>query len=116
MRISEIESQTETEKKGAFVTLLNMLKSKADSGSVVTQVSMKELNQLMNNLGYSINYAEVDSLVKSSDAVNNLIHTYDEESITLATASEVDRKDDEFEPGNQDTVKSMAKRATKRRT
>ena len=66
MRITEIESQTETEKKGALVTLLNMLKTKADRRETGSKISIDSLNKLMSNLGYSIGYPELDSLVKNS--------------------------------------------------
>lgn len=115
MRISEVESQTETEKKGALVTLLNMLKTKADSRKTGSKISIDSLNKLMSNLGYSISYAEINSLVKSSDTIDNLISDYNDEFITLATADTIDSPDNDFEPGNQDTVKKMAKRAAKRR-
>ena len=69
----------------------------------------------MSNLGYGISYAEIDSLVKSSDTVDNLIADYNQEFVTLATADTIDRPKNDFEPGNQDTVKKMAKRASKRR-
>jgi len=115
MRITEIESQAETEKKGALVTLLNMLKTKADRRDTGSKISIDSLNKLMSNLGYAVSYAEIDSLVKSSDTVRNLIADYNQEFVTLATADTIDRPDNDFEPGNQDTVKKMAKRAAKRR-
>lgn len=114
MRITEIESQVENEKKGAFVTLLNMLITKANSANTGATVSIEKLNRLMNNLGHGISYNEINQLVKSSDSINNLIHTYDQETVTLKTNNLPD-EDREFDPGNQDTVKQMAKRATKRR-
>lgn len=116
MRIAEVESQIETEKKGALVTLLNMLKTKADARETGSKISIDSLNKLMSNLGYGIGYAELDSLVKSSDTVDNLIADYNQEFVTLATADTIDNPDNDFEPGNQDTVKKMAKRATKRRS
>lgn len=113
MRITEIESQSETEKKGALVTLLNMLKSKADRRDTGSKLSIDSLNKLMSNLGYSVSYADIDSFVNSSDTVKNLIADYNEEFVTVATSNTIDRPDDKFEPGNQDTVKKMAKRAAK---
>jgi len=115
MRIAEVESQIETEKKGALVTLLNMLKSKADARETGSKISIESLGKLMQNLGYNIGYSELDSLVKSSDTVRNLIADYNEQFVTLATADTIDQPDNDFEPGNQDTVKKMAKRAAKRR-
>ena len=116
MRIAEVESQVETEKKGALVTLLNMFKTKADARETGSKISIDSLNKLMSNLGYNISYAEIDRLVKSSDAVDNLIADYNQEFVTLATADTIDSPDNDFEPGNQDTVKKMAKRAVKRRS
>ena len=116
MRITEIESQPETEKKGAFVTLLNMLKSKADSRKTGSRISIKSLSKLMQNLGYGTNYNEIHSLYQSSDTVKNLIADYNEEFVTIATNDTIDQDNNEFEPGNQDTVKQMAKRATNRRS
>ena len=115
MRITEIESQTETEKKGALVTLLNMLKTKADARKTGSKISIDSLNRLMGNLGYSIGYAEIDSLVNSSDTVANLIADYNEEFVTIATVDTIDQDTDTDKPGNQDTVKQMAKRASSRR-
>jgi hypothetical protein len=115
MRITEIESQTETEKKGALVTLLNMLKAKANTANTGSKISIESLGKLMQNLGYSIGYNEIDSLVKSSNAIKNLVADYNEQFVTLATDDTIDQASDDFEPGNQDTVKKMAKRAAKRR-
>ena len=115
MRITEIESQTETEKKGALVTLLNMLKTKADRRETGSKISIDSLNKLMSNLGYSIGYPELDSLVKSSDTIGNLVADYNQEFVTLATADTIDQDNNTDRPGNQDTVKQMAKRAANRR-
>lgn len=116
MRITEIESQTETEKKGALVTLLNMLKNKADQKKTGSKIPIETLNRLMSNLGHSIAYADIDQLARSNDTVGNLIADYNEEFVTLATANTVDEPKGEFKQGNQDTVKQMAKRATNRRS
>ena len=86
MRITEIESQIETEKKGALVTLLNMLKTKADRRDTGSKISVDSLNKLMSNLGYNIGYAELDSLVKNNNTIRNLVADYNEEFVTLATA------------------------------
>lgn len=115
MRIAEVESQVETEKKGALVTLLNMIKAKADAKNTGSKISIQSLNKLMQNLGHSISYAEIDNLVKNSDAIDNLILDYNSDIITISTNTTIDKADDTLEPGNQDTVKKMAKRATKRR-
>jgi hypothetical protein len=115
MRITEIESQIETEKKGALVTLLNMLKTKADRRDTGSKISVDSLSKLMSNLGYNIGYAELDSLVKSSDTIRNLIGDYNQEFVTLATTDTIDQDNNQDQPGNQDTVKQMAKRAAKRR-
>jgi hypothetical protein len=69
----------------------------------------------MNNLGHSISYEEIDKLVKSSDSIANLIGDYNQDFVTVNTASTIDQELDTEKPGNLDTVKSMAKRATNRR-
>ena len=114
MRIAEVESQVKSEKKGALVTLLTMLKTKADSSESGLTLPFIKLAAFMNNLGHGITYEELNHLVKSSNAVNNLIHTYSPESVTVKT-NNISDTDQEVNPGNQDTVKQMAKRATKRR-
>ena len=115
MRISEVESSIEFEKKGALVTLLNMLKAKADAKQSGLKIPMTSLIKLMHNLGHGISYEEVDKLVKSSDSIANLIGDYNQDFVTVNTASTIDQELDTEQPGNQDTVKSMAKRATNRR-
>lgn len=115
MRLSEIESQNATEKKGSLETLLNMLKAKANQAGTGYKISIDSLNKLMVNLGHSITYAELDSMVKNDETIDNLIADYNQEIITINTNSTIDKDNDEIEPGNQDTVKKMAKRATKRR-
>jgi hypothetical protein len=115
MRISEVESSIEFEKKGAFVTLLNMLKTKADAKKSGLKIPVASLEKLMNNLGHSISYEEIDKLVKSSDSIANLIGDYNQDFVTVNTASTIDQELDTEKPGNLDTVKSMAKRATNRR-
>lgn len=115
MRITEIESQTEIEKKGALVTLLNMLKTKADRRDTGSKISIDSLNKLMSNLGYSIGYPELDILVKRNDTIRNLVADYNKEFVTLSTADTIDQNNTQDQPGNQDTVKQMAKRAANRR-
>ncbi len=115
MRISEVESSVEFEKKGALVTLLNMLKAKADAKQSGLKIPVASLTKLMGNLGHSISYEEIDKMVKSSDSIANLIGDYNQEFVTINTASTIDRDTDAQQPGNQDTVKSMAKRAANRR-
>lgn len=115
MRISEVESSIEFEKKGAFVTLLNMLKTKADAKKSGLKIPVASLEKLMNNLGHSISYEEIDKMVKSSDSIANLIGDYNQDFVTVNTASTIDQELDTEKPGNLDTVKSMAKRATNRR-
>ena len=115
MRISEVESSAEFEKKGAFVTLLNMLKTKADAKQSGLKIPVASLTKLMNNLGHSINFEEIDKLVKSSDSIANLVGDYNQEFVTINTASTIDQDLDTATPGNRDTVKSMAKRAANRR-
>ena len=115
MRLSEIESQGVTEKKGSLVTLLNMLRAKANDKDVGSKISINSLNKLMQNLGHSITYGELDALVKDNETINNLIADYNEEIVTINTDTTIDTDNDTIEPGNQDTVKKMAKRATKRR-
>jgi predicted transcriptional regulator len=115
MRISEVESSIEFEKKGAFVTLLNMLKTKDDAKKSGLKIPLASLEKLMNNLGHSISYEEIDKLVKSSDSIANLIGDYNQDFVTVNTASTIDQELDTEKPGNLDTVKSMAKRATNRR-
>jgi hypothetical protein len=65
--------------------------------------------------GHSISYEEIDKLVKSSDSIANLIGDYNQDFVTVNTASTIDQELDTEKPGNLDTVKSMAKRATNRR-
>ena len=115
MRLSEIESQDVTEKKGSLETLLTMLRSKANTNGVGSKISIDSLNSLMQNLGYSITYAELDALVKNDETIDNLIADYNQEIVTINTDSTIDKDGEEFEAGNQDTVKKMAKRASKRR-
>jgi len=115
MRIAEVESQTETEKKGSLETLLNMIRAKANNKGVGSKISIDSLNSLMQNLGHSITYSELDAFVKSDETIDNLIADYNQEIVTINTDATIDKDNDTLEPGNQDTVKKMAKRATKRR-
>ena len=115
MRISEVESSVEFEKKGALVTLLNMLKTKADAKQTGIKIPIASLQKLMGNLGHSITYEEIDKLVKSSDSIANLIGDYNQDFVTIKTATTIDQEVNPEKPGNQDTVKSMAKRAANRR-
>jgi hypothetical protein len=115
MRIAEVESQIETEKKGALITLLNMIRAKANNRGVGSKISIDSLNKLMQNLGHSITYSELSALVNGSETIDNLIADYNQEIVTINTDATIDKSNDTLEPGNQDTVKKMAKRATKRR-
>ncbi len=115
MRITEIESQTEAEKKGAIVTLLTMLKTRADSKKTGARISIENLNRLLQNVGHGISYEELDQLVQSSDAIDNLIADYNQEFVTIKTVDTLDYEGSKSQPGSRDTVKQMAKRAAKRR-
>jgi len=115
MKLSEIVSQDVTEKKGSLETLLTMLRSKANTRGVGSKISIDSLNSLMRNVGHSITYSELDTFVKNDETIDNLIADYNQEIITLNTDDTIDKDDNAVEVGNQDTVKKMAKRATKRR-
>lgn len=115
MRLSEIESQDVTEKKGSLETLLTMLRAKANTKGVGSKISIDSLNSLMQNVGHSITYSELDAFVKNDETIDNLIADYNKEIVTINTDSTIDKDGEEFEAGNQDTVKKMAKRASKRR-
>lgn len=92
-----------------------MLRAKANDKDVGSKISINSLNKLMQNLGHSITYGELDALVKDNETIDNLIADYNEEIVTINTDTTIDTDNDTIEPGNQDTVKKMAKRATKRR-
>lgn len=117
MRIFEIEARDPgSDKDGALITILNMLRAKADSRQTGSKIPMSSLTQLMQNVGQTFSFQELQGMIDGNPTIDNLIADYNEEFLTIQTNSTMDEpEDDEFEPGNADTVKDMAKRATKRR-
>lgn len=116
MRIFEIEARDpSSDKDGALITILNMLRAKADSRQTGSKIPMGSLTQLMQNVGQTFSYQELQGMIERNPTLDNLVADYNEQFLTIQTNSTMDEPEDEIEPGNADTVKDMAKRATKRR-
>ena len=116
MRIFEIEARDpSSEKDGALITILNMLRAKADNRQTGSKISMASLTQLMQNVGQTFSFQELQGMIEGNPTLNNLVADYNDQFLTIQTNSTMDEPVDDIKPGNADTVKGMAKRATKRR-
>lgn len=125
MRIAEIDDphQKESLKHGSIVTLLNLIKSNADSRGVPAVLSNESFFKLLQNIGYNLSIEEFEQLQGEVPAIGNLVSSMDDEKIVISSKNESDFDDADNDSEIQNTssqdprgtVKKMAKRAAKRR-
>lgn len=115
MRLFEIEPSRLEGPENNLIALLGYLKSKGDQRAAGVKIPMSSVIALMQNTGQNISYDEIEALRQKNDAIKNMIKSVNKDEIILNTGDE-ESSGDTFEPGNENDVEQMAKRATNRRS
>ena len=116
MRLFEIAPQRTQGPEPALMAVLSYLKGKGDQRASGVRVPMSSVIALMQNAGQSVSYDQIQDLKDKNNTINNLIKSMDEDEIILNTHN-IDAVSDnpEYQPGDEQDVAMMAKRAATRR-
>ena len=115
MRLFEIEQTRMQGPENNLIALLGYLKSKGDQRAAGVKVPMSSVIALMQNTGQNISYDEIEALRQKNSAIKNMIKSVNKDEIVLNTNADKEDEGDNFEPGDENDVAQMAKRATARR-
>jgi hypothetical protein len=116
MRLFEIAPQRTEGPEPVLMAILSYLKGKGDQRASGVRVPMSSIEALMQNAGQSITYAEIEDLRQKNQTINNLIKSINQDEIIINTQSNDEVSDDlEYQPGDEQDVAMMAKRAATRR-
>lgn len=116
MRLFEIAPQRTQGPEPVLMAILSYLKGKGDQRSTGIRVPMSSVEALMRNAGQAITYAEIEDLRQKNQTIANLIKSMNDKEIIINTRNDDDVSDEPtFQPGDEQDVATMAKRATARR-
>ncbi len=116
MRLFEIAPQRTEGPEPVLMAVLGYLKGKGDQRAAGVRVPMSSIEALMQNAGQSITYAEIEDLRQKNQTINNLIKSINQEEIIINTQNSDEVSDNpEYQPGDEQDVAMMAKRAATRR-
>jgi hypothetical protein len=116
MRLFEIAPQRTEGPEPVLMAILSYLKGKGDQRAASVRVPMSSIEALMQNAGQSITYAEIEDLRQKNQTINNLIKSINQDEIIINTQSNDEVSDNpEYQPGDEQDVAMMAKRAATRR-
>jgi hypothetical protein len=115
MRLFEIAPPRTEGPEPVLMAVLSYLKGKGDQRASGVRVPMSSIEALMNNAGQSITYAEIENLKNKNQTIANLIKSMNQKEIIINTQSNDEVSDDpQYQPGDQQDVAMMAKRAATR--
>jgi hypothetical protein len=115
MRLFEITPTRPEGPEPALMAILSYLKGKGDQRASGVRVPMSSIEALMQNAGQSITYAELESLRQKNQTIQNLIKSMNQDEIIINTQNNDEVSDNpEFQPGDEQDVAMMAKRAATR--
>lgn len=116
MRLFEIAPQRTQGPEPVLMAILSYLKGKGDQRASGVRVPMSSVIALMQNAGQSITYYEIEDLMKKNQTISNLIKSIDQDEIIINTHNNDEVSDNpEYQPGDEQDVAMMAKRAATRR-
>jgi hypothetical protein len=111
MKLLEVAPDFVKSQAGVLMTILQYLESKIKAG---TQIPMTNITKLMNNAGYSFNYDNLQELIQSTPAIENMISDYNKDHIVLGKESVADKEPDQSDIEKQNaTVDKMASKAAR---
>jgi hypothetical protein len=94
MKLLEVAPDFVRSQVGTLMTILQFLQSKTEPGA---KIPMQNVTNLMNNAGYPFDWRTLDGLKKKYKALDELIGSYDEDSLTIGSS-----EDEDDNLGNQD--------------
>jgi len=94
MKLLEVAPDFVRSQVGTLMTILQFLQSKTEPGA---KIPMQNVTNLMNNAGYPFDWRTLDGLKKKYKALDELIGSYDEDSLTIGSS-----EDENDNLGNQD--------------
>jgi type II secretory pathway component PulC len=98
------------------MAVLSYLKGKGDQRATGVRVPMSSIEALMQNAGQSITYAELENLRQKNQTIQNLIKSINQDEVIINTQNNDEVSDNpEYQPGDEQDVAMMAKRAATRR-
>jgi hypothetical protein len=108
MKLLEVAPDFVRSQVGTLMTILQFLQSKTEPGA---KIPMQNVTNLMNNAGYPFDWRTLDGLKKKYKALDELIGSYDEDSLTIGSSEEEPESGNEtpdIEMGNQEPDMGMA--------
>lgn len=116
MRLFEIAPPRTEGPEPALMAILSYLKGKGDQRASGVRVPMSSIEALMQNAGQSITYAELENLRQKNQTIANLIKSINQDELIINTQNNDEVSDNpEYQPGDEQDVAMMAKRAATRR-
>lgn len=116
MRLFEIAQQRTEGPEPVLMAILSYLKGKGDQRATSIRVPMSSVEALMANAGHPITANEIQSIKEKNQTVSNLIKSMNNDEIIINTSNDDEISDNpEYQPGDEQDVAMMAKRATSRR-
>jgi len=87
MKLLEVAPDFVRSQVGTLMTILQFLQSKTEPGA---KIPMQNVTNLMNNAGYPFDWRTLDGLKKKYKALDELIGSYDEDSLTIGSSEDED--------------------------
>jgi len=87
MKLLEVAPDFVRSQVGTLMTILQFLQSKTEPGA---KIPMQNVTNLMNNAGYPFDWRTLDGLKKKYKALDELIGSYDEGSLTIGSSEDED--------------------------
>jgi hypothetical protein len=87
MKLLEVAPDFVRSQVGTLMTILQFLQSKIEPGA---KIPMQNVTNLMNNAGYPFDWRTLDGLKKKYKALDELIGSYDENSLTIGGGEDED--------------------------
>jgi hypothetical protein len=115
MRLFEIAPARTEGPEPVLMAVLSYLKGKGDQRSAGVRVPMSSIEALMQNAGQAITYNEIESLRQKNQTIANLIKSMNQDEVIINTNDNDEVSDNpEYQPGDEQDVAMMAKRAATR--
>lgn len=115
MRLFEIAPNRTEGPEPVLMAVLSYLKGKGDQRATGIRVPMSSIEALMQNAGQYITYAELESLRQKNQTIQNLIKSMNQDEVIINTTNNDEVSDNpQFQPGDEQDVAMMAKRAATR--
>ena len=107
MKLLEVAPDFVSSQAGVLMTILQYLEGKTKPGTVVP---ISSISKMMNNMGYSFNYADFQALYRDNPHLQTLVTAMTPDSVTVGQSEEMLQGDPNPEQ-QANTVDQMASKA-----